>query len=75
MVVKLLSYRRTPGRGLRNGDVLLSVCLFVCLQKRVLASPGRLAATNGVTDGSSPAKNFTPPVKFMLAAGAYSWRQ
>ena len=29
--------------------------------------------TNDVTDVFSPLKNFTP-VKFMLVAGAYSWR-
>ena len=71
--------------ALRDGDVLLFVCSFVCRLKRVLVGhwltgPAVLAAaqrsranrTAGVPDIFSSMKNFTA-VKFTLAAGAYSW--
>jgi len=44
----------------------MSFCLFVCL---LSTAP---AATQGVTDVSSPVINY--PVEFMLATGTYSWR-
>ena len=46
----------------------MSICLSP--EKRALTT----AWTTGVTDVYSPVKKIHPPVKFMLEAGAYSWR-
>ena len=66
--------------ALRNGNVHLFVCLSVCSFQSFARPPGRVSvAANGVSmfpirEKLSPlVKNF--PMKFMRAAGAYSWRQ
>jgi len=50
-----------------------SVYLFVCLSVRLsIASAGHHQGCDGVPYVSSAVKKL--PVKFMAAAGAYSWR-
>ena len=61
-------------------SVCLSVCLFISLFVCLSVAPATylqpchiVAATKGVPYVFSPLKN-SPPMKFMVVAGAYSWR-
>jgi len=75
MVVKLLSYRRTPGRGVAQWR-RPSVCVPVCLSPETrIGLAWQARRHQRCYRWFLPREKLHSSREIMLAAGAYSWHQ